>query len=71
MKSPKYDLVKNYYVSGLWNKKAVKNAVVQEWITAEEYEEIVGEVYIPDGTPSITEKAKAFDILMGEEDDHN
>lgn len=71
MKSPKYDLVKNYYESGLWNKKAVKNAVVQGWITAEEYEEIVGEVYVPDETPSIREKAKAFDILMGDEDEHN
>lgn len=43
--SEKYDLVKNYYESGQWKKKAVKNAVKRNWITAEEYEEITGEVY--------------------------
>ena len=43
--SPKFELVKNYYDQGLWKKKAVRNAVIKEWITAEEYEEIVGEPY--------------------------
>ena len=43
--SPKFDLVKNYYDTGKWSKKAVKNAVVKGWITAAEYEEIVGEAY--------------------------
>ena len=43
--SPKFELVKNYYESGLWKKKAVRNAVAKGWITAEEYEEITGEVY--------------------------
>lgn len=43
--SEKYELVKGYYEAGLWKKKAVKNAVVKGWITAEEYEEIVGEPY--------------------------
>lgn len=43
--SPKFDLVKGYYDSGLWKKKAVRNAVVKGWITAAEYEEITGEVY--------------------------
>lgn len=43
--SPKFELVKNYYDSGLWKKKAVRNAVAKGWITAEEYEEITGEVY--------------------------
>lgn len=43
--SPKFEKVKNYYDSGLWNKKMVKNAVVKAWITPEEYEEITGEVY--------------------------
>jgi uncharacterized XkdX family phage protein len=43
--SPKYELVKRYYDDGLWKKKAVRNAVVRGWITAEEYEEITGEVY--------------------------
>lgn len=45
MKSPKFDLVKNYYDRGLWKKKAVKMAVVKNWITAEEFEEITGEPY--------------------------
>lgn len=43
--SPKFELVKNYYDSGFWKKKAVRNAVNKGWITAEEYEEITGEIY--------------------------
>lgn len=43
--SPKFALVKKYYDEGMWNKKAVKNAVKKGWITADEYEEITGEVY--------------------------
>lgn len=43
--SPNFDMVKNFYDDGLWKKKAVKNAVVKGWITAEEYQEITGEVY--------------------------
>lgn len=43
--SAKFELVKNYYNDGLWKKKAVKNAVKREWITAAEYEEITGEAY--------------------------
>ena len=43
--SEKFYLVKEYYDSGLWKKKAVRNAVVKGWIIAEEYEEIVHEVY--------------------------
>ncbi len=66
--SPKYELVKKYYPD-LWNKKAVKNAVVKGWITAEEYEEITGEVYVPDedDDDDIRVKAEAYDILMGED----
>lgn len=44
MHSEKYELVYNYYKNGLWTKKQVYNAV-GKWITAEEYEEIVGERY--------------------------
>ena len=43
--SEKYELVKGYYESGKWKKKAVKNAVIKNWITVDEYEEIVGEPY--------------------------
>ena len=43
--SKKFNLVKRYYDNGLWNKVMVRNAVVKDWITAAEYEEITGEVY--------------------------
>ena len=43
--SPKFNKVKNYYDKGLWNKSMVSNAVVKQWITAAEYELIVGEPY--------------------------
>jgi len=43
--SPKFELVKNYYNKGQWKLKAVRNAVIKYWITAEEFEEITGEVY--------------------------
>lgn len=45
MMSPKFEKVKGYYDSGLWNKKMVRNAVVKGWITAEEYALITGEDY--------------------------
>lgn len=45
MHSTKFNKVKNYYDRGLWNKTMVAHAVVKEWITADEYEEITGEVY--------------------------
>ena len=43
--SAKFYIVKEYYDSGFWKKKAVKNAVIRNWITAEEYFEITGEYY--------------------------
>jgi hypothetical protein len=43
--SKKFDKVKGYYDKGFWNKKMVADAVVRGWITAAEYEEIVGEPY--------------------------
>lgn len=43
--SEKFELVKGYYDSGEWKKKAVRNAVKRGWITVEEYYEITGEVY--------------------------
>lgn len=43
--SKKFEKVKRYYDSGLWNKQMVGNAVIKEWITTEEYEQIVGEPY--------------------------
>lgn len=41
--SPKFELVKGFYDSGRWSKKRVHDAVGKNWITEEEYEEIVGE----------------------------
>ena len=43
--SKKFNKVKSYYDAGLWSKTMARNAVVKNWITAEEYEEITGEAY--------------------------
>jgi len=43
--SEKFEMVKDFYESGQWKKKAVKNAVKRNYITAAEYEEIVGEPF--------------------------
>lgn len=43
--SPKFFLVKGYYDSGSWKKKAVRNAVIKGWITASEFEEITGDPF--------------------------
>ncbi len=45
MKSKNFEKIKKYYDKGWWKKQAVYNAVVMKQITAEEYEEIVGEPY--------------------------
>lgn len=44
--SKKYQNVKNLYDTNMWNKLQVYNAVGR-WIRSDEYEEIVGEPYIP------------------------
>lgn len=44
--SERFYMVKENYDCSFWKKKAVKNAVVKGWITAEEYAEIVGEPYV-------------------------
>ena len=43
--SPKYETVKHWYDTGKWKKPAIRNAVIKNWITPDEYEEIVGEPY--------------------------
>lgn len=43
--SPKFALVKSYYVRKLWSEKRVRDAVIKSWITAEEFEEITGKPY--------------------------
>lgn len=45
MNSIKFDKVKGYFERGLWPKAWVKNAVAKGWITAAEYEKIIGESY--------------------------
>lgn len=41
----KYEKVKSYYDRGLWNIIMVRNAVIKEWITPEEFKVITGEEY--------------------------
>lgn len=45
MHSPKFNTVRNYYNRGLWDETKVRNAVVKNWITPEEFEEITGQPY--------------------------
>lgn len=45
MHSEKFEKVLEYYRNHLWTKTQVQNAV-GKWITAEEYEEITGEIYL-------------------------
>lgn len=40
-----FQKIKDYYDKGLWNIEMVRNAVVKEKITAEEFKEITGEDY--------------------------
>ena len=53
---------------GIWTKDQVHDAV-PDLISAEEYELITHEPYVPDEEEDDEqqEKAEAFDILMGEE----
>ena len=37
----KYEKVKKYYNSGLWNRKMVENAVIKGWITEAEAAQIL------------------------------
>ena len=41
----KFEKVKSYYERGLWDISRVRNAVVKDWITAEEFFMITGEIY--------------------------
>lgn len=40
-----YEKIKTYYDTGLWNKTRVKNMVIKNIITEEEYEAITKEKY--------------------------
>lgn len=41
----KYQKVKDYFDKGLWSISRVRDSVVKEWITPEQFYEITGEVY--------------------------
>lgn len=41
----KYETVKRFYQLKVWSIDKVRNAVVKEWITPEQFEEITGEAY--------------------------
>lgn len=43
--SKNYDKVKLWYNMKLWNETRVRNAVVMNWITEEEFLEITGNEY--------------------------
>ena len=43
--SNKFYVVKKYYNLKMWNEDRVRNAVVKNWITADEFKEIVGVDY--------------------------
>ena len=40
-----YEVIKHNYERKLWNKEMVKIAVQKNVITAEQYQEITGEIY--------------------------
>lgn len=40
-----YEKVKKYYKNHIWNEARVREAVAKGWITAEEFEEIIGKPY--------------------------
>lgn len=37
-----FEKVKSYWEQHLWNENRVRNAVLKEWITQEEFREITG-----------------------------
>lgn len=43
-----YAKIKEWHEAGWWTKSMVKNAVIKEKITADEYKDIIGEDYVTD-----------------------
>lgn len=43
--SAKFKTVQTFYIRGAWSIEKVRNAVIKNWITAEEFKEITGEDY--------------------------
>lgn len=40
-----FEKIKKYYNEGLWNETRVRNMVIKEIITAEQFQEITGKEY--------------------------
>lgn len=40
--SKNFEIVKDFYVRGLWERKRLVDAVSKGWITKEEYKEVTG-----------------------------
>ena len=45
MRSEKFEIVKKYFDMGLWTETKLRNAVVKNWITPDEFKEISGKDY--------------------------
>jgi hypothetical protein len=43
--SKNYDKVKRWFIMGMWNETRVRNAVLMNWITETEFQEITGIAY--------------------------
>lgn len=43
--SKKYYQIKEWYDNLMWSKNKVRNAVIKNWITEDEYLQIVGEAF--------------------------
>lgn len=43
--SAKFEDIKKYYELGIWSEAKVRNAVIREWITPEEFKLITGKEY--------------------------
>lgn len=43
--SNNYEKVKRYYRTKMWSESRVRDAVVKNWITEEEFKEITGKDY--------------------------
>ena len=39
----KFEKVKKYYENGYWTLERVRNAVIKNWITVEQFKEITGQ----------------------------
>ena len=63
----KLSKVRDFYDSGLWTVSMVSNAVVKNWITAEEYAEITGQPYItPETQGTLSDRVQTLEEAVSE-----